>query len=162
MNIGKAFIAGLAGGAVMTLAMLLARETGLTTMDIEKKLGSMITGDLSRSAWQIGLAIHFVVSGLLALIYAFAFERLTHKAGWVFGAAFGLVHAIISGFVMGALGEIHPLMRDGLLRAPGLFASNFGSATVALFVVGHVVYGAVVGLLYKALAPHKTRIPSPA
>lgn len=42
---------------------------------------------------------------------------------------------------------------DGEVRllAPGLFAKNYGVMTPVGLVIGHVVYGLVVALVYSAL-----------
>jgi len=47
---------------------------------------------------------------------------------------------------------MHPLMRSGQMRAPGLFVSNLPKMTVMGFLMVHLVYGVVVAALYDAWA----------
>ncbi len=102
----------------------------------------------------IGLVIHLMISGLIALVYAYGFEHITHKAGWLTGAGFGVIHVLIAGVFMGMIGMIHRLMvasqpvPAGHLLAPGFFAANFGMLTVGAFVMLHLLYGAIVGGFY--------------
>jgi hypothetical protein len=142
------------GGAVMTVLMFMGRMMGMTAMDLEMALGSMMTQSISSMSWIIGFVIHLMISGLIALVYAYGFEYITHKAGWLTGAGFGVVHVIIAGIFMGMIGMMHPLMvasqsvPDGKLLAPGFFAANFGMMTVVAFIMLHLIYGAIVGALY--------------
>lgn len=69
---------------------------------------------------------------------------------------------------MDTLGDLHPLLirpplplLDGHLLAPGLFATNFGTITVAGFVALHLVYGGVVGALYPKV-PVRRLVPAVA
>jgi len=74
----------------------------------------------------------------------------------------------MTGLVMEALGDIHPLMirpplpfLRGHLLAPGLFAANFGAMTVVGFIALHFVYGAFVGAMSQA-APRRRLVPAVA
>src|SRR5262249_28915336 len=99
MNFGLGFLAGLIGGAAMTLILSIAGQAGAGALDLELKIGSLVTKDLTSKAWMIGLAIHLLMSGLIGLLYALGFEYVTRKATWLIGVGFGLVHAIIGGTV---------------------------------------------------------------
>ena len=102
----------------------------------------------------IGWALHLAHGLLFSLLYAAVFAAVGH-AGWWFGLALGAVHA---GFVGGPLSNlilpaVHPRMgrswsdaRDTpLLEPPGFMLVNYGSGTVVLTTVLHLVYGAIVG-----------------
>ncbi len=160
MNYGRAFLAGVIGGAVMSLLMFMGRMMGMTTMNLEMAIGSMITQTVGSTSWILGFVMHLMISGLIALIYAFGFENVTHKAGWLTGAGFGLIHLIIAGLVMGMMGSIHPLMvasqpvPEGRLLAPGFFAMNFGMMTTVAFIMLHIIYGAIVGAMYPPVQHH--------
>ncbi|MGE0129052.1 MAG: DUF6789 family protein [Blastocatellales bacterium] len=170
MNYGRAFGAGALGGLVMTILMALGRMMGMTEMNLEMALGSMMTQNISSATWVMGFIMHLVISGLIALIYAAGFEYVTHRSNWLLGAGFGAIHTIIAGIVMGMMGGIHPLMApppapEGYLMAPGFFASNFGPMTVMAFIVLHLIYGAIVGAMYRVTAEHLHHhpgVPTPA
>jgi hypothetical protein len=147
MNFNRAFPAGVVGGAVMTVTMTMARMTGMTTMNMEMAQGSMMTGSINPTAWVLGFIWHLIVSGLIAVVYAVGFEYVTHRANWIIGAGFAVIHLLIAGVVMGRMGSMHPLMRSGQMLAPGYFAANYGSMTAMGFVIEHLIYGAIVGAL---------------
>ncbi len=160
MNFGKAFLAGVIGGVVMTVLMFMGRMMGMTEMNLEMAMGSMMTQSVSSISWIIGFVMHLMISGLIALVYAYGFEYITHKAGWLTGAGFAVIHTIIAGIFMGMMGMMHPLMvasqpvPDGKLLAPGFFASNFGMMTVIAVIMLHLIYGAIVGALYTPAHQH--------
>jgi Na+/melibiose symporter-like transporter len=166
LSIVGALLAGLLGTAVMSTMMKLSARAGMTDMPpMELVTGSMMTGDPSR-AKQLGTIIHWIVMGtvVFGLGYAALFTALG-SAGWLTGAAIGLVHGAGVGLVfMPMMPAMHPRMtrdpstsdRAALaggrvqLAAPGSFGSNWGSMTPVGLLLGHVVYGLVVALVYQA------------
>ncbi|PZG01741.1 hypothetical protein [Micromonospora deserti] len=158
-----AVLAGIVGGAVMSGLMAVMRRAGKTSMDISLIEGAMFTGDPGR-AKGIGVFIHLVVlSGVVfGSIYALlfvAFDVAAVNAWWV-GALIGVVHGVGAGLAMGMLQAVHPRMpatasagHGGGLRLdpPGPFAKNYGAATAPGMLMVHVVYGAVVGLVYALI-----------
>lgn len=144
MNIRRAFLAGLVGGLVMAV---LAKAGPVS---VEMVLGTFL---LPRGvgAWVLGLVIHLVLSGLIALVYAFGFERITHRASAAIGLGFSLVHFVIGGLALAAIPALHPLIPEEM-RAPGMFMSGLGFGGVLLFLIEHLVYGAIVGQLYGRVA----------
>jgi hypothetical protein len=103
-----------------------------------------------------------VIGGIYGLLFLL-FDISPDNAWWV-GAAFGGAHGLIGGLVVGAAPKMHPRMGgagvapalaggiDIHLSDPGLFAHNYGSKTPAIFVVGHVLHGTVLGLTVTLLA----------
>lgn len=160
MNIGRAFLAGVVGGAVMTAIMALVRAMGMNA-NPEMMLGTMMGGPPDTTRWIMGLIIHLVLSGLIALVYAIGFEFVTHRAGWLVGLGFAIIHLIIGGIVMGMMGAMHPMVPEQMM-APGPFMSGMGMMGVGLFTVEHLIYGAIVGAMYKVTAEHHRGVPSPA
>jgi hypothetical protein len=149
MNYGKAFKAGMLGALAMTVLMVIARALGVSTLNIEMALGTLLTRQIGAGSWVLGFLMHLLVGGLLAQIYALGFELLQARPSVWVGAAFSLVHASIAGMMMFVLGTIHPLMRNnGELPAPGPFAVSYGTLTAVAFVALHLVYGAWVGSFY--------------
>jgi len=149
MKAGKAFVAGMVGGAVMSVLMWMARTMMGMPANLEMMLGTMVT-DPGTTAWMIGFVTHLMISGAIALIYAWAFEHVTHRAGWLVGAGFGVVHAIIAGMVMGMMPMIHPRMPNPVMP-PGAFMSHLGTMGVVAEFMLHLIYGAVVGAMYGAV-----------
>jgi hypothetical protein len=146
MKTGRAIVAGLVGGLAMTVLAWLVRLTGLQ-MNAEMMLGSMVSSAPGLGTWLIGFMMHMVISALIALAYAWGFERVTHRAGVTVGLGFAVIHVIIAGVVMAVIPAIHPMIPERM-PAPGAYLSNMGATFVALFVLEHLLYGAIVGAMY--------------
>jgi len=145
MKVGKALIAGIVGGVAMTLLAWLARQMGIG-MNAEMMLGTMVSSP-GNAAWLIGFAMHMMLSVAIAFIYAWGFEHVTHRAGVVVGLGFAVIHVIIGGMVMGIIPAMHPMIPEQM-PAPGAFMANMGTTFVALFVIEHLMFGAIVGAMY--------------
>jgi hypothetical protein len=153
MTVGGALAGGLVGTFVLTSGLRIAQELGWTRMDIPLILGTAFTDRRGR-ANVIGYAIHFMNGLLFALGYYAIFRAVSH-AGWLFGAALGVVHAGFAGGVLLTvlLPVVHPRMgtpwsdseETPLLEAPGFLLINYGRRTVVWTLLGHVAYGAIVG-----------------
>ncbi|MDQ3036419.1 MAG: hypothetical protein M3Y87_28735 [Myxococcota bacterium] len=146
MKPGKAFIAGVVGGAVMSVLLAIGRAMGMP-INLEMMLGTMTGLAPGAGTWVLGLIMHLVISGGIALFYAVGFEHIAHRAGALPGVVFSLLHIVVGGLVMGFIPAIHPLIPESMM-APGAFMSNIGDIGVIAFVALHAIYGAVVGVVY--------------
>lgn len=146
---------GFVATAVLTAIMVAAQLARQTRMDIPTMLGTFMTADLDRARF-FGILIHFAVGQVFALFYASAFA-LIGRSGWLLGALFGLVHGSLAlTLIIPALPSIHPRMaseRSGfefsVLEPPALFAQNYGRRTVAVTLLAHLIYGAILGGFLK-------------
>ncbi len=154
MNYGRAFMAGVVGGAVMTAIITLVRVMGMMDVNLSMMEGSMVAGSTGPAVWLMGFIMHLIISGLIALAYAAGFEYVTQRAGWGVGIAFSLIHILIAGMVFGMVPMMHPLIPEQM-PAPGLFMSNKGVMGVLAFAMLHMIYGAIVGGLYHPLHAHE-------
>lgn len=145
MKLGKAFLAGVAGGAVLSILLAIVRAAGMPAT-LELNLGSMITRSVDPAAFGVGLLAHLVISGVIGVLYGIGFEHVSKRAGLGIGVAFGLVHTLIAGVVMGLMPVIHPLM-PSQIPAPGPFMINFGGMGLFTFVALHVIFGAIMGTM---------------
>lgn len=144
MKFGRAFGAGVVGGIVMSIMLAAARMMGMQA-NLEMMEGTMLLNAGPAAFW-LGMMMHLVISGVIGLIYGWAFESVTHKAGWGMGASFGVVHAILAGMFMGMMPMMHPRMPP--MNPPGWFMANLGMMGVVAVFVLHIIYGAVVGGVY--------------
>ncbi len=145
MKTGTAFTAGVVGGAAMSALMWMARTVMGMPANLEMMLGTMVM-DPGTTAWITGFVMHLMISGAIALLYAWGFEHLTHRAGWLIGAGFGILHAIVAGIFMGMMPMMHPRMPP--MMEPGAYMSNLGMMGVVAEFMLHIVYGAIVGAMY--------------
>jgi hypothetical protein len=160
MKMGRAFFAGAVGGVAMTALGWVARQIGLQ-MNGEMMLGTMVSRSPGGAAWLIGFAIHLTLSLLIALPYAWGFERVTHRAGATVGLGFAIIHLIIAGLMMAIMPAVHPMIPEQM-PAPGAFLANMGPPFVALFVIEHLIYGTIVGALYGPVLHLRPLRPAPA
>ena len=149
---------GLLATAVLTIIMIAAQMAGLTRLDLPLVLGTLVTPDPDR-ARVAGFFIHLAVGQMFALGYAAAFALLGRATWWI-GALLGLLHvAVALTVILPLLPGVHPRMastRAGLattsvLEPPGLLGLNYGIQTPAVAIVAHVAYGALLGILLRAL-----------
>lgn len=153
MSVAGALAGGFVGTVVLTTGLRLAQELGLTRMDIPLLLGTMFSEDRTR-ANIVGYAFHFLNGLLFSLLYAAIFFSVD-QAGWLFGAALGLVHAAFAGgaLVNILLPAVHPRMgtrwsdaKDSpILEPPGFMLRNYGRHSALAAIVAHVAYGTIVG-----------------
>jgi hypothetical protein len=153
MSVLGALAGGFVGTVVLTSGLRLSQELGLTRMDIPLLLGTVFSAD-RRRANLVGYALHFTNGLIFSLLYAFVFFAVD-QAGWLFGAALGLVHAAFAGsaLVNVLLPAVHPRMGTPwtdartapILEPPGFMLRNYGRHTALATVVAHVAYGAIVG-----------------
>lgn len=131
MNIktGRAIAAGIIGTAVMTAVGLWgAPLMGMPPMNPAELLAGPMGGSMA-----LGWMAHFAIGTILALIYAVV-------APWLPG----------SPVVRGALYGVAPFLVAQIVVMPMMGMPVFsGSVTMAMgSLIGHLVYGAVVGGVY--------------
>ncbi len=153
MTLWGALAGGAVGTILLTSGLRIAQELGLTRMDIPLLLGTVFS-DRRGQASIIGYVIHFVNGLLFAVAYYAVFRAVGH-AGWLFGAALGFVHACLAGgaLLTVLLPAIHPRMgtpwsdaeETPLLESPGFLLMNYGPRTLVWTLLGHILYGAIVG-----------------
>jgi hypothetical protein len=156
MNARRAILGGIVGGLAMTVLGWLVRQLGID-LNTEMMLGTMVRAP-GGTAWVIGLFMHLMVAIVFALIYAWGFERVTHRAGVAVGLGFAVVHIVFAGLAMTMIPAMHPMIPEQM-PAPGAFMVNMGATFVALFVIEHLLYGSIVGALY---GPVESRAGEPA
>lgn len=140
MEFGSAIIAGLVGTAVMTALMYMAPRMGMPEMDIMGMLGTMVTAD-EGPAKPIGAVMHFMMGAIFAVIYALLWANVLGAATWLWGLIFGAVHGIIAIVTMPMMVRMHPRLPEMAMGPP----------MMAGLLMGHLVFGLVVVLVYGAL-----------
>ena len=139
MNILSAILSSLAGTLVMTVLMYMAPVMGLPKMDIISMLGTMFTPNQG-AARVMGIVAHFMMGAVFAIIYAFLWSLGIGSSTWLWGLIFGAVHGVVAMVMMPVMTRMHPRppqMENGPLMAVGL-------------LMGHMVFGLVVALIYTA------------
>lgn len=158
MQVAKALFAGALGALMITILTAIARVLGMQ-INIEMMLGSMLSGALDAGSWLLGFVMHVIIGGVFGLIYAALFEYSLGRAGGGPGLAIGAVHAVIAGLLLGVIPTIHPMMPEWL-SVPGFFFGSLGLLGVVTFVVLHLLFGALVGTLYRPVKLYHRRLAS--
>jgi len=152
---GAGVVAGLVATLVMTILLYLAPLMGLPEMNIPGMLGTMFA---SPGTGATVLGLHFMMGAILALIYAYGFQAVPLGTPWLRGALYGVLPYLVAMIVvMPMLGSVHPLVKSGMMPAPGFFMVNLGGMAAVGSLIGHLVYGAVLGALYAGWAPAAQR-----
>lgn len=174
MNIPVAILGGLIGGGMMVAVLYMAiwMMPQQMKMNLLLLLGTMLV-PVGAAAYAVGFMAHVMMSVVFGVVHGGLIEATgtsSAGAGIVYGVLFGLIHALVVGIALGMMPMVHPRLRSGrtkpllafaggppasdeeLLDAPGYFGMNYPPATVMGFFMLHVMFGAIVGALYGALA----------
>jgi hypothetical protein len=135
-----ALLAGLLGGAAMELVLWLIGAAGWAKADMLIALGSLLTRRRER-AWRVGAIVHLASAMCFGVLYTVALVELGYTKGssaLMTAGAIGFAHGLIVSLgLVWVVAEQHPL-------------EEFNDAGLAIglaHIVGHVVYGGVVGLV---------------
>lgn len=156
MDVSGAILWGFAATTVLTILLRGSQAAGLTRMDIPLMLGLMVTAD--RDLAKIyGFLIHLGNGWIFSFIYVAVFENL-QRATWWLGSVVGIIHGVFVLVVgLSALPGLHPRMaseargpeptRD--LEPPGFMGLNYGRGTPLATLVGHLIFGFILGVVYQ-------------
>jgi hypothetical protein len=149
MNIFGAIVAGIIGTIVITVVMAMSPKMGMPKMDIVGMLGAMFDPEGNRT---LGMGMHLMMGVVFAIIYALLWNAGIGTVGLVWGAIFGAVHWLIAGAMMGGMPMMHAGIKAGTVNAPGLFMLHNGGVMAFMGgLMGHIIYGLVVALVYGML-----------
>lgn len=142
----SAFAGGVLAGLCGTIVFGAARFSGVSAYSFEMNAGASLAhvdvAAVSPPIWMLGFVAKMLICGVIGWLYSAGF-RLLGRAGWDLGAAFGMLHWVIAGSIMGMASATGKLVQD-----PGYYGVNFGWPTFVLLFVSHVLFGIVVGGLY--------------
>lgn len=146
----SAIVWGVVATVVFTLFSMMGKAIGMTRMDLLDLLGSVAAAPGSAASRGIGAAVHHMNGAILAVAWAFAAVLAGVSLDWASGMAWGAVLWVLALLMMSTIGAVHPAIRRGEQDDPGTAATNFGVLTPVGSLMGHLVWGAVLGLLYAA------------
>lgn len=110
--------------------------------------GCMLTGrESGAGSYLAGMTMHLSLSVLIAFAYAWSFEVLWGTADWLRGFANALPHWAAGGLVIPLFDRASACVRRGAVEPLRPFATGSREAFF-VFLIGHLVYGTTVGVLY--------------
>ena len=138
LDVSRAMLAGFIATCVMTLLMFISPVMGIPRMDPGVMLGSLFSAHPApgSGAWWMGMLLHFINGSVIfSLIYGYVLYRELPGEPWMKGAVWGLLLWFLSEAF------VSPLLGAGFFgsRSPEPAASVIGS------LIGHLVYGALLG-----------------
>lgn len=134
-------LAGIAGTLAMTVFMLLPARLGIARVDVVRAAGAFVTKN-RETAFVPGMVIHLGAGVLFAYVYYWFFHLSHLPLNALTGLFGGLVHGAVVMLIVGvAVLEHHPMKRY----------QRRGPMTGFAQVLGHAVYGTVVGAVLGAM-----------
>ncbi len=146
-----AIVWGIVATAAFTLFSMMGKAMGMTRMDLADLMGSMFVQPHTGASRMIGLTVHHVNGALLGIGYAYFLALTALPAGWLTGLLWGVILTPLAMLLMSSIGAVHPAIRAGQQDDPGTAGTNFGKMTPMGMLLGHLVYGVVLGALYAAV-----------
>jgi len=129
-NIGRAILGGFVGTPAMSALMYTVAPLMGVRVDIADVLGTMLGG------WTLGMIAHVINGSIIfPLLYVFVAAHFLPGPPIGKGLAFGGGLWLVSQFV------VMPMMGEGV------FSSHLGSLSAFALLLGHFVYGALLGSL---------------
>ena len=152
-NVSRALLAGFVATLVMTMMMYAAPLMGMPKMDIAAMLGSLLNGGQMPAPmsgpWLMGMVLHFVNGTVIfPLIYAYLLYGILPGSKWVKGMLWGVILWLIAQVM------VMPMM------GMGLFSSKTPQPAMAVMgsLMGHLLYGAILGALAGVQAVRLSRV----
>lgn len=146
----KAILAGTLGALAWEAVVRILILLGLPLFDLVFTVGTMVLGETRPWLWwPAGLVLHATVGAIWAIFYAYFFWSTYDWPPAAQGLLFSLGPAVLAGLIMvPQMSYMHPLILAGRLPATGVFGVKLGWGGPAGIVLGHLIYGAVMGSLY--------------
>jgi hypothetical protein len=143
----KAVFAGVLGAIAWEALARILDAAGVRVFDLVRVLGTLVFGMASPSWlwWPAGLALHAMVGAIWAIFYAYFFWSTFDVRPLFQGMVFAVLPALLAGTVM--VPQLD-LMLPSAEHSFGFFARLIGPGGPLMIIIGHLVYGAVLGALY--------------
>jgi hypothetical protein len=152
----KALFAGFVGAFAWEIADRLLVLAGVHVFDVVWVTGHMLACPFREYLWwPAGMVMHVSIGMIWAIFYAYFFWSTTHLPRWAQGLVFAILPALVAGFVM----VPHLVsIRQYLIHQPdktlGFFAYQIGWGGPISILLGHTIYGFLLGLLYDRPVGH--------
>lgn len=140
-------------GIVATIAFIqfniIGRRMGMTRMRLLDLFGSVLEKPRTSLSKSLGMIIHLMSGALLAVAWAYGVALLNLRASWITAMAWGVILWLLTLLMMTTIGSVHPAIKRGRQENPGPASINFRKMTPLCSLIGHLIYGLVLGLLYQ-------------
>lgn len=132
MSVGKGMIGGIAATAVLSGLMLMKSAMGvMPQLDVIQML-SMMMGVSLAVAWML----HFGIGAMWGVLYALGYRLIPGGS------------AVAKGLLFGAGAWLLMMVMVMPMAGAGLFGMKMGLMAPMMTLVVHLIFGAVLGLVY--------------
>lgn len=131
----QAIAGGIAGTAIITLAMFLLSLAGMPDINYGKLIAQFLN-----TSTAVGWILHFVVGIALALLYVHFFREFLPGPFWAKGMIFGVLPWVLTLIMMFPM--VDTLNITNTTQAPGVF--------IVSSMVAYLAFGAVMALVAHA------------
>ncbi|HEX6206769.1 MAG TPA: DUF6789 family protein [Actinomycetota bacterium] len=145
-----AIVWGVVATVAFTILGMVGTAMGMTRMDLLDLLGSAVATPHTTGSRVIGAVIHHMNGAVLAVAFVYAGTLVGLSPDWIAGLVWGAILWALALLMMTTIGSVHPAIRRGQQEDPGPAGVRFGAMTPVGSLMGHLVYGALLGLLYQA------------
>lgn len=144
---------GFVATATLSIVLQGSQGLGLSRLSLPFLVGTIFTGNRDRAS-VYGFIFYVVGGWIFAFMYYLVFSSVSWHNGW-FGALLGALHGLMLLIVvLPLLPHLHPRIAteyDGpdaqrRLEPPGFMGLNYGRSTPVMTVLGHMLYGAILGI----------------
>ena len=150
-HVANTVLWGLIATTLMTTILLGSQGLGVSRLSLPFLFGTMVSRRL-RPAYLVGYALYGLGGWAFAFLYAGIFAALGRSAWWL-GLLVGLLHGLVLLVALDELSYLHPRIaskydppsRERMLEPPGFLGMNYGRQTPLTTLLGHAVYGLVLG-----------------
>jgi beta-glucosidase/6-phospho-beta-glucosidase/beta-galactosidase len=145
----KAVMAGAAGALAWEAVFRPFLSIGIPLFDLPAALGGVAGLQGAPAWWAAGLAVHLMVGAIWAIFYAYLFWSTFDWRPAVQGLVFAIIPMLLAGLIMvPQIGLMHPMQINGRIVYPGIFAWRLGWGGPVGIVLGHAIFGLVMGAIY--------------
>lgn len=143
---------GFVATAMLSIILQGSQGLGLSRLSLPFLIGTVFTGSRDR-ANVYGFTFYIIGGWIFAFMYYLIFSDLNLHRWWI-GALVGALHGLfLLVMLLPILPHLHPRIAtefDGptaqrRLEPPGFMGLNYGRMTPVSTLVGHIVYGAILG-----------------
>lgn len=147
MIVAHIIYVGIVAGVIMQIGAMTLYYLGFTTFNVPRYAAGLVTQKWGLIPFLLGTAVHLVVSVSFAFLYAWAYNYLGYTPSWQTGLVFGLVHDLVVGPLLPVLDMLNGCVPTGKVRPLSFFTTGYGYTGTATFLIGHLIYGAIVGYM---------------
>jgi hypothetical protein len=158
---GRAFFCGMLGAAILMAWLDLFYMMGFTAFNLELFVGTILRNsvEFAPRAWLVGAIANLIFGGIFGIFYGYLFEYIFQRSGTQAGLKVGVFHAAFAGVAMLPFFQtVHEQMGLQLYsEGLGFFGARISAVTPLLIVLGHLLFGATMGLFYGPVRVDRIR-----